>query len=85
MDQNRQNIYKQIIEILGRLNMIRSPEKLDENTGLLGRGIGLDSVEILQIVTAIEEEFDLSIDDDELEPSHFRSIDNLINFIERRL
>jgi acyl carrier protein len=42
-------------------------------------------VEVLQLVAAIEEEFELTIDDDELVPDHFRSMGNLITFIERRL
>lgn len=31
--------------------------RLDESTGLLGQGIGLDSVEVLQLVGAVEEDF----------------------------
>ncbi len=36
---------------------------IDTNTGLLGHGIGLDSIEVLGLVAALEEEFDLTIDD----------------------
>ncbi len=85
MDKNRKDILKRIIEILRHQKMIISSDTLNENTILFGRGIGLDSVEILQIVAAIEEEFDLTIDDGELESNNFRSINNLINFLERRL
>ena len=35
----------------------------DARTSLLGRGIGLDSVEALALAVAIEEEFDIEVDD----------------------
>jgi acyl carrier protein len=60
-------------------------EAFDETTGLLGKGIGLDSVEVLQVVSAIEEAFGLTIEDDELEVEHFATIGTLVTFIERRL
>lgn len=85
MGENRAKILARIGEILYRENLIDNTDRLDEHTGLLGRGIGLDSVEVLQLVAAIEEEFELTIDDDELVPDHFRSMGNLITFIERRL
>jgi len=34
---------------------------------------------------AIEEEFEMTIDDDELVPDHFRSVGNLITFVVERL
>jgi acyl carrier protein len=85
MGENRTEILVRIKEILGRLKLLNNTDQLDEKTGLLGRGVGLDSVEVLQLIVAIEEEFELTIDDDELAPDHFRSIGNLITFIEQRL
>jgi acyl carrier protein len=54
---------------------------LDERTGLLGRGIGLDSVEVLQLVGAIEEDFGLTIDDDLLDAKHFETIGTVVTFV----
>ena len=71
--------------LIGSLNGMNNGHKLDEEVGLLGRGIGLDSVEVLQLVTAIEKEFDVTIDDDDLAPEQFRSVGNLITFIECKL
>ena len=84
MAEKRAEILVRIGEILHRVKLIDNTDQLDEQTGLFGRGIGLDSIEILQLVMGIEEEFELTIDDDELAPEHFRSIGNLITFIERR-
>jgi acyl carrier protein len=83
--ENRTEILVRIGDILRRLKLIDNTDHLDEHTGLLGRGVGLDSIEVLQLVAAIEEEFELTIDDDELVPDHFRFIGNLITFIECRL
>jgi acyl carrier protein len=83
--ENRAEILVHIKEILGRLKLLTNTDQLDEQTGLLGRGVGLDSIEVLQLIVAIEEEFELTIDDDELAPEHFRSIGTLITFIEQRL
>ena len=58
---------------------------LDETTGLFGRGIGLDSIEALRLVSAAEERFDLTVDDEELEPGHFRTVGAFASFVEERL
>jgi len=83
--ENRVEILLRIQAILCHLKLTDNRDKLDEQTGLLGRGVGLDSVEILQLIAAIEEEFELTIDDDELAPHHFGSVGNVISFIEERL
>ena len=57
----------------------------DESTGLLGHGIGLDSIEVLALVSAIESDFDLTIDEGELRVSHFYTIGSLVTFLADRL
>ncbi len=41
----------------------------------------VDSTGILEIITFIEEEFKLTVDDDEMVPENLDSVDNLIAFI----
>jgi acyl carrier protein len=55
------------------------------DTGLLGRGIGFDSIEVLALVSAIEDEFGLTLDDADLRPKHFVSIGALVEFVRARL
>lgn len=50
-------------------------------TPLLGRGIGLDSMETLVLVTALEKHFNIEIADDELTIALFASIDSLTEHI----
>jgi len=85
MHKDRQGILNSLKVILCRLEIISSADVLTESTGLFGKGVGMDSVEILQMVAAIEEEFDLTIVDEDLLPIHFNTVSNLINFIEQRL
>ena len=52
-------------------------------TRLYGQGLGLDSVDALRLVAALEEEFDITIDDTELTPSTFEHIGSLVSLVQR--
>ena len=58
---------------------------LKESDGLLGRGIGIDSVEALELVAAMETEFGITVRDDELLPEHFETVGTFVTFVEQRL
>jgi acyl carrier protein len=53
----------------------------DSQTPLLGRGIGLDSVETLILVAGIERAYSLHIEDDDLTVDLFRSIRTLAEYV----
>jgi acyl carrier protein len=53
----------------------------DSNTPLLGRGIGLDSVETLTLAASIEREFGIEIEDAELTPDIFETIGSLVAYV----
>lgn len=53
---------------------------LDKNTPLLEKGI-LDSLGILDVVSFLENEFSLTINDDELLPENFQSLQSLSSFV----
>ena len=46
----------------------------------LEQGI-IDSTGVLELVTFLEEQFEIAVDDDELVPENLDSIDNLVRFI----
>ena len=58
-----------------------SPDKIF----LLGRGIGIDSVELLRLVLAIEGRFDIIIEDEEITPANFSTFAAVANLIELKL
>jgi acyl carrier protein len=57
--------------------------KLDETTSFLDRGI-LDSTDVIELVTFVENQFGISVADDELVPAHFDSLGALTRFVERK-
>ena len=58
---------------------------VDAKTPLLGRGIGLDSMETLTLVTGIEQEFGVQVEDDELTTGLFQSLGTLTEFVVQKL
>ena len=50
-------------------------------TPLLGHGIGLDSIETLTLVAAIEEEYNIEIDDGDLTVDLFKDLGTLAQYI----
>lgn len=57
---------------------------LRENDNLLESGV-IDSLGVLEIVTFLNEEFSLAIEDDDLTPENFQSIQSIAAFVEQRL
>ncbi len=85
MTDTRAHIVAWLAETLGELQLTTSAAPVDETTGLLGRGIGLDSMEVLQLVVAAEERFDLTVDERELKPQYFRTVGAFATFLEERM
>ena len=67
-----QNTYNQEIEI-------------GVNTPILGKGLGFDSLESLALVAEIENEFDITVDDDELTIDLFESVATLAALVRNKL
>jgi acyl carrier protein len=57
----------------------------DSHTPLLGRGIGLDSVEILALTVGLEEQFDIEIPDEHMTAELFHSIATLADDVHQAL
>ena len=74
-----------IERLLRELELVGPNEVIESETGLLGRGVGLDSVEVLQLVSGLEEAFDLTVDDEELEVEHFRTVGSVARWLEAKL
>ena len=57
---------------------------LKDDTSFLEEGI-IDSTGVLELVSYLEEQFDISVEDEELIPENLDSIENLNAFLERKL
>jgi acyl carrier protein len=59
-------------------------EKIDHNTSLIS-DLALDSIQIIELIIAIEKEFDISCDAEELNLSMFDNIDDMVKFVEQKV
>ena len=66
-------------ELIQRLNLPYKPEDLHEDISLLGAGLGLDSLDALEIVLGVENSFGVKIPDEST--SVLRSINTMVDFI----
>ena len=74
-DRIRGYIAEELLDGAGR--------RLDEDTPLL-EGL-LDSGALMRLVTFIEEEFQLSVDDSDVDATHFRTVRDVERFVESKL
>ena len=75
-------IKRLIVESLN-LDGIR-PEMIEDDAPLFGEGLGLDSVDALELVVALEKEFGIRIKSQEVGREVFSSVSSLAKFIEGR-
>ncbi len=57
---------------------------LKEDTSFLESGI-IDSTGVLELVSFLEERFGIRVEDDELVPENLDSIENVVNYVARKL
>lgn len=53
---------------------------LDDDESFLEAGV-VDSLGVLELVTFVEENFDVAVADDEIVPANFDSVNNLVTYI----
>jgi acyl carrier protein len=59
-------------------------EELDSDTSLQESGI-LDSIGFLEIITFVEEKFQIKVEDNEVVPGNFDTVRRISDFIEKKL
>ena len=82
----RLNIVSRVKQTIVRaLELQVDPEDIADDEVLFGEGLGLDSTATLEIVFALEEEFSIEVDDDDLQVELFSSVSSLVEYVETRL
>ena len=61
----RKEILEQVIQVVGETLDVADGVELTEDTNL--EELGADSFDLLELVTALEDEFGLTLDDDDVE------------------
>ena len=61
------------------------PEEIKGDTPLIELGVGVDSVATLELLVALETEFKISIDEDDISQNLLENIDSIAEYIGKRL
>ncbi len=76
----------EIKQILGDvLQLGQKGDAMNESTLLLGSMPEFDSMGVVSVVTALEENYGCAVDDDEIDAEVFESVGSLTRFVERKL
>ena len=67
--------------IVRSLRLPISPEEIGDETPLFGEGLGLDSIDVLELVLELERTFGVAITDEETGKRVLRSVDSIAAFI----
>jgi acyl carrier protein len=67
--------------LIDALELTQTPEELGRDTALFGAMPELDSFGVVALVAALEDHFDITIDDDEFGAELFDSVGSLTDFI----
>jgi len=80
------SVLNEIRNILAEvLQLADQGASLDENSALLGALPEFDSMAVVLVIAALEEQFDFDVDDDEIDAEVFESVGSLIAFVEQKL
>lgn len=80
---NTEQKVKQVLSTV--LNLGDRVARFDATTPLLGAVPELDSMAVVSVLTALEDKFGFTIDDDEIDGQTFASMGNLVAFVEGKL
>lgn len=59
-----------------------TPEMIEDDQPVFGEGLGLDSIDALELMVMIEKEFGVTIEGREIDPETFSSVASLARFVE---
>ncbi|HTL98090.1 MAG TPA: phosphopantetheine-binding protein [Holophagaceae bacterium] len=79
MDDLKQRVKEMLIQRLKLEGM--TPDQIDDQAPLFGEGLGLDSIDALELVLGIEQTFGVKIEDETSGLQAFKSVDALTAFI----
>ena len=69
--------------IVRGLRLPITPEEIGDSTSLFGEGLGLDSIDVLELVLELERSFGVKIRDEQTGIDALRSVDTMADFVMR--
>ena len=80
------SIADQVKSVLGQVLKLEDKARhFDESTGLFGTIAELDSRAVVTLVATLEDQFAITVADDEITAEVFETVGSLTEFIERKL
>ncbi len=73
------DLKKQIIEALNLKHL--KPENIGDDQPLFGDGLGLDSIDALELIVLLQQNYKVKIDNPQDGPSIFRSVKSIAEYI----
>lgn len=67
--------------VIANLRVDRAPEELDPDTALFGSGLGLDSIDAVELVVALDTTFGVSLGDDVFGRAEMRTLNGLVDLV----
>jgi acyl carrier protein len=78
----REDVLDRVRKLLAfRLHVERDPDTIDPDTPLFGTGLGLDSVDAVEMVVSLEDTFGFKLPDDALGRRVMRTVGKLVDLV----
>ena len=81
MDELIYTLKQQIIEALNLEDM--TPEDIDENASLFGEGLGLDSIDALELIVLLEKEYGIKLASPAEGKEIFKSVRTIAEYVSK--
>ena len=79
-------LLKEIKNILGSvLQLADAGASLEMDSALLGATAEFDSMAVISVIAALEEQFDFVVDDDEIDAEVFETVGSIVAFVEQKV
>jgi len=79
MDELTMDLKKKIIEALNLKHL--KPEDIGDDQPLFGDGVGLDSIDALELIVLMQHNYNIKLEDPEQGPKIFHSVRTMADYI----
>jgi acyl carrier protein len=81
---NKGEVRKRVEALVRKVHYASPGEAVAQDLPLLDKTGLFDSVMALQLVLSMEEEFGITVEDEDIKPENLRNLDSLVRFVESK-